>query len=169
VIGTVVFILIFLTLGLSVVGIAMRSGRAPAGSRRESRAAARGWGFGLGLVILVIGLGLPALVLATNHHNHAKRGPGGVDLTSAQVKGRAMFATTCATCHTLAGSNSVGRVGPDLDDLLVGVQGEKGRKAFVLDAIKNGRANGNGNMPAGLFYGPEADEVASYVAAVAGH
>jgi mono/diheme cytochrome c family protein len=146
--------------------IAMRSGRSPAGSRRESRATARGWGVGIGLVILVVGLGLPALVLATNHHNHAKRGPGGVELTSAEVKGRAMFATTCATCHTLAGSNSVGRVGPDLDDLVVGVQN---KKAFVLDAIKNGRANGNGNMPAGLFYGPEADEVAAYVAAVAGH
>ena len=165
-IGTVVFILIFVVLGLSVVLTAMRSGRPPAGSRRESRAASRGWGIGIGLVILVIGLGLPALVLATNHDDHAKRGPGGVELTSAEVNGRAMFATTCATCHTLAGSNSVGRVGPDLDDLIVGVQN---KKAFVLDAIKNGRANGNGNMPAGLFYGPEADEVAAYVAAVAGH
>jgi mono/diheme cytochrome c family protein len=165
VIGTVVFILFFLALGLSVVLIAMRSGRAPAGSRRESRGARRAWSVGIGLVILVIGLGLPVLVLATNHHGHAKRGPGGVDLTTAEVKGRAMFATTCSTCHTLDGSNSVGRVGPDLDALVVGVQN---KKAFVLDAIKNGRANGNGNMPAGLFYGPEANEVAAYVAAVAG-
>ena len=165
-IGTVVFILIFVVLGLSVVLIAMRSGRPPAGSRRESRAAARGWSVGIGLVILVVGLGLPALVLATNHHSHAKRGPGGVDLTSAEAKGRAMFATTCATCHTLKGSNSVGRVGPDLDGLVVGVQN---KKAFVRAAIQNGRAGGNGNRPAGLFYGREADEVAAYVAAVAGH
>jgi cytochrome c553 len=165
VIGTVVFILIFLVLGLSVVFIAMRSGRPPAGSRPESRATRRAWGFGLGVVILVVGLGAPALVLAVNHDNHAKHGPGGVDLTSAQAEGRAMFAKTCSTCHTLDGSKSVGRVGPNLDNLVVGVQN---KKAFVLDAIAKGRANGNGQMPAGLLYGKEANDVASYVAAVAG-
>jgi mono/diheme cytochrome c family protein len=165
VIGTVVFILVFLAIGLSVVLVAMRSGRAPRGSRRESRAAGRSWSLGIALVILVVGLGLPALVLATNHHGHAKKAPGGVDLSSAQVNGRSLFATTCSTCHTLAGSNAVGRVGPNLDDLVVGVQN---KQAFVLDAINKGRANGNGQMPAGLLYGQEAKDVADYVAAVAG-
>ncbi|HMJ36119.1 MAG TPA: cytochrome c [Baekduia sp.] len=164
-IGTVVFILVFLAIGLSVVMVAMRSGRAPRGSQRESRAASRAWGLGIGLVILVVGLGLPALVLAFNHDDHAKRGPGGVDLNAAQVNGRSLFAKNCSTCHTLAASNAVGRVGPNLDNLVVGVQN---KQAFVLDAIKNGRAKGNGQMPAGLLYGQEAKDVASYIAAVAG-
>jgi mono/diheme cytochrome c family protein len=165
VIGTVVFILVFLVLGLSVVLIAMRSGRAPWGSRPESRAASRAWALGIGLLILVVGLGLPALVLAVNNNNHAKHGPGGVDLTSAQVNGRSLFATNCSTCHTLSASNAVGRVGPNLDDLLVGVQN---KQAFVLDAINNGRARGQGQMPAGLLYGQEARDVADYLSAVAG-
>jgi mono/diheme cytochrome c family protein len=164
VIGTVVFILVFLVLGLSVVGVAMRSGRPPAGSRRESRAAARARNIAIGLVILVVGLGAPTLVLAFNH-DRTKDAVGGVDLTSAQANGRTLFAKNCSTCHTLAASNAVGRVGPNLDDLLVGVQN---RNAFVLDAINKGRANGNGQMPAGLLVGNDARNVADYLSAVAG-
>ena len=44
-----------------------------------------------------------------------------------------------------------------------------GRKAFILSAILEGRARGNGQMPALLFQGKEAEDVANYVAAVAGH
>jgi cytochrome c553 len=165
VIGTVVFILIFLAIGLSVVLLAMRSGRAPAGSRRESRTTGRFKGLAIGAVILVAGIGVPVLVLVTNSDSHASKGPGGVDLTTAQTHGRELFATTCSTCHTLAASNAVGRVGPNLDDLVVGVQN---KQAFVLDAIVNGRAIGRGQMPAGLLVGDDAKDVAAYVAAVAG-
>jgi mono/diheme cytochrome c family protein len=38
----------------------------------------------------------------------------------------------------------------------------------VLDAIKNGRARGVGQMPANLLSGEDAEDVADYVAAVAG-
>jgi mono/diheme cytochrome c family protein len=165
VIGTVVFVVAFLAIGLAVVLVAMRSGRAPAGSRKESRGASRSKNLGIGLVILVMGLGLPALVLATNGSNHASKGPGGVDLTSAQTHGRELFAENCSTCHTLAGSNAVGRVGPNLDELVVGVQN---KDAFVLDAIKRGRSSGNGQMPANLLLGEDAKDVAAYVSAVAG-
>jgi cytochrome c553 len=165
VIGTVVFILVFLVLGLSVVLIAMRSARAPRGSAPESRAAGRAWAAGIALVILVIGLGVPALVLAVNHNDHAKNGPGGVHLNAAQATGRSLFATNCSTCHTLSASNAVGRVGPNLDTLLAGVQGTQ---AFVLDAIQNGRSRGSGQMPANLLMGQEAKDVADYLSAVAG-
>jgi cytochrome c553 len=165
VIGTVVFILVFLAIGVSVVLVAMRSGRAPRGSRPESRAAGRLWTLGIGVVILVVGLGLPALVLAVNREHHAKHGPGGLDLNSAQVNGRSLFAKNCSTCHTLSASKAVGRVGPNLDSLVIGVQN---KQAFVIDAINKGRASGNGQMPAGLLYGDEAKDVADYVAAVSG-
>jgi mono/diheme cytochrome c family protein len=164
VIGTLVFVLAFLAVGLSVVLAAMRSGRLPAGSRSETRASRRAWSLGIGLVILVVGVGLPVLVLVTNGEDHAKRGAGGVDLTSAQANGRHLFATKCATCHTLKGSSAVGRVGPNLDTL----NGGDLKPAFVLDAIEKGRARGAGQMPAGLLYGDEAKDVASYVATVAG-
>ncbi len=38
----------------------------------------------------------------------------------------------------------------------------------MLSAILEGRARGNGQMPALLFQGKEAEDVANYVAAVAG-
>ena len=41
--------------------------------------------------------------------------------------------------------------------------------ALVENAIKLGRANGNGNMPALLLNGADAKNVAAYIAAVAGH
>jgi hypothetical protein len=43
------------------------------------------------------------------------------------------------------------------------------RKALVLNAILEGRAIGLGNMPAELYQGKEAEDVAAFVAAVAGH
>ena len=91
-----------------------------------------------------------------------QQAPGGVDLTAAEVKGRSVFALKCSTCHTLSASNAVGRVGPNLDNL-------RPPKGLVLDAIKNGRARGQGQMPAGLVDGEDAQNVAAYIAATAGH
>jgi mono/diheme cytochrome c family protein len=41
-------------------------------------------------------------------------------------------------------------------------------EALTLNAIQIGRARGAGNMPAGLVTGSQAEDVASYVTAVAG-
>lgn len=163
-IGTLVFVLAFLAIGLSVVLAAMRSGRPPGGSTTETRATRRAWGVGLAVVIVALGIALPLVILISNGDDHASQGEGGVQLTSAQTNGRALFAAKCSTCHTLAGSHAVGRVGPNLDTL----NGGDLKPAFVLDAIKNGRARGNGQMPAGLLYGDDAKDVAEYISAVAG-
>ena len=85
-----------------------------------------------------------------------------MDLNAAQANGREVFGTYCATCHTLKASNAVGKVGPNLDVL-------HPPKGLILDAIANGRARGQGQMPAGLVDGQDAQDVAAYVAAVAGH
>ena len=85
-----------------------------------------------------------------------------VELTSAQVNGRTLFAKNCATCHTLRAVNAVGKVGPNLDQL-------RPPAPLVLNAIQNGRARGNGQMPADLVAGSDAKDVASFVSAVAGH
>ena len=114
------------------------------------------------VVILAFGIALPAVVLARGGAHKTKQAPGGVDLTTAEAHGRELFAQNCATCHTLRAANAVGRVGPNLDQL-------RPPKILILDAIAKGRARGNGQMPAGLLAGPDAQDVAAFVAATAGH
>ena len=162
-IAALIFVLVFLVIGLTVVAFAFMSGQA--GVRMRQRASSRRGRRLLGafVAIVVVGLGVavPLAIAVVNSNDHAKSAPGGVDLTAAQASGRATFARYCATCHTLAASNAVGKVGPNLDNL-------HPPKALILDAIAKGRARGNGQMPAGLVGGQDAQDVADYVAAVAG-
>ena len=169
-----VVVSLWLILGLSVFFVAMRrgSGRAAAGTGEglppESKTSKRlTW---LGVTILVaFGLVVPALVLADNGNHKASVAVGGVHLNADQVKGRELFARTCVYCHTLKAVRSYARTGPDLD-IRVGddIATNAGRRALVLNAILEGRARGNGQMPALLYQGKEAEDVASFVAAVAG-
>ena len=114
------------------------------------------------VVILAFGIALPAVVLARGGAHKTKQAPGGVDLTTAEAHGRELFAQNCSTCHTLRAANAVGRVGPNLDQL-------RPPKVLILDAIAKGRARGQGQMPQGLLAGPDAQDVAAFVAATAGH
>jgi mono/diheme cytochrome c family protein len=168
----IAFLLFWILLGASVFFLAMRGG--PAGVRRAagtggSRAGQRVVLLGV-VVVFVLGLGVPALVVASNSSNKASVAVGGVHLNAQQQQGRELFAHSCAVCHTLAAVNGVGRIGPNLD-VRVGedISTPAGRKALVLSAISEGRARGLGQMPALLYQGKEAEEVASFVAAVAGH
>ena len=161
-IAAVIFVLAFLVLGLSVLVFAF-SGRAGARYRREapSRAGRRFVAVMVTIVIVALGVAVPLAVGVVNSNEHAKGAPGGVDLNAAQTNGRAVFGKNCATCHTLKASNAVGKVGPNLDVL-------HPPKGLILDAIAKGRARGQGQMPAGLVDGQDAQDVAAYVAAVAG-
>ncbi|HXW59801.1 MAG TPA: cytochrome c [Solirubrobacteraceae bacterium] len=159
----------WIVLGLGVFFVAMRGG--PRGTRRslhtESKAGSR---VVLAVVVLAFafGLGIPALVLASNS-NKPSEAVGGVHLNAQQQKGRELFSHTCAFCHTLAATKSIARIGPNLD-VRVGedIATPAGRRALVLSAILEGRARGLGQMPALLYQGREAEDVASFVAAVAG-
>jgi mono/diheme cytochrome c family protein len=135
----------------------------------ESKASQRLITFGV-VLAFAFGLIVPALVLAHNAADKASEAPGGVHLNAEEVKGRELFSHTCTVCHTLAAVKSVGRIGPDLD-VRVGkeISTPAARKALVLNAILEGRAVGLGNMPADLYQGKEAEDVAAFVAAVAGH
>jgi mono/diheme cytochrome c family protein len=170
-----------LALGFGVFLLAMRRprgahGAAPEGSPPlESKAAQRGLTAGL-VLVCAFGLVVPALVLAFNAEHKASVGVGGVHLDAQQQKGRELFSHSCNLCHTLAGAAAVGRTGPDLDVLIPTVGAtlpEKAqyaaRKAFVVSAILEGRARGKGQMPKLLFQGTEAEDVAAFVAAIAGH
>jgi mono/diheme cytochrome c family protein len=76
---------------------------------------------------------------------------------AATGDGKAVFASTCGGCHTLADAGTGGKIGPDLDDL-------KPDKARVEAAIKSGP----GSMPENLVTGDDAVAVADYVASAAG-
>ncbi|HTW42278.1 MAG TPA: hypothetical protein VMD79_08180 [Solirubrobacteraceae bacterium] len=134
---------------------------------QESKAANRLITLGV-IVAFAFGLVVPALVLAHNGEDAGSEAVG-VHLTANQTKGRELFAHTCNVCHTLAAVKSVGRIGPDLDVLVPTIGGYEERKAFVLSTILEGPALGKGNMPGDLFVGKEAEDVAEFVAAVAGH
>ena len=162
-VAAVIFVLAFLALGLGVVFLAF-SGRGSARRRRggaPTRAGRRFVAVVVGIVVVGLGLAVPLAIGVVNSNDHAKSAPGGVDLNASETAGRSVFAKNCATCHTLKASNAVGKVGPNLDVL-------HPPKGLILDAIKNGRARGQGQMPAGLVDGADAQNVAAYVAAVAG-
>ncbi len=125
---------------------------------------------GIGVAIaFAFGIAVPGLVLADNGNDKAST-VNGVHLNKQETRGRELFAHACNVCHTLSAVNSVGRIGPNLD-VLVGEQlkGQAERRSFVLSTILNGLAIGEGNMPALLYQGKEAEDVADFVAAVAGH
>ena len=118
----------------------------------------------------MFGLVVPAFVLAFNGEHKASVAVGGVRLNADEKKGSELFANACVVCHTLAAVKSVGRTGPNLD-IRVGddISTPAGRRALVENAIEEGRARGLGHMPALLYQGKEAEDVAKFVAAVAGH
>jgi mono/diheme cytochrome c family protein len=161
-VATVIFVLVFLVLGLGVVALAF-SGRAGVRYRRSAptRGGRRFVAVVVAIVVVGLGLAVPLAIGVVNSNDHAKSAPGGVDLNGSQADGRAVFARYCSTCHTLKASNAVGKVGPNLDVL-------HPPKGLVLDAIAKGRARGQGQMPRGLVDGQDAQDVAAYVAAAAG-
>jgi mono/diheme cytochrome c family protein len=167
----IIFLLFWVLLGLGVFFVAIRGG--PRGAREslhtEAKLGQRAVTLGI-VVLFAFGLAVPAFVLAFNGEHKASIAVGGVHLNGQEQKGRELFAHACAVCHTLAAVKSVGRIGPNLD-IRVGadISTPAGRRALVLNAVLEGRALGLGNMPAQLYVGREAEDVAAFVAAVAGH
>jgi mono/diheme cytochrome c family protein len=175
-VASAAFIIGFIAIALAVLFMAFGGG--PRGARASLHSQSRGGGravsIAVAVVALLVGVGVPALVLAADHSNESKRAPGGVQLSNNERHGRSLFARNCNTCHTLAASNGAGKVGPNLDVLISGINGAttqetlKNRATFVRSAIAQGRANGRGQMPAELLDGQDAKDVAAFVARVAG-
>jgi cbb3-type cytochrome c oxidase subunit III len=88
----------------------------------------------------------------------------GVDMQSGQK----LFTQSCGGCHTLAAAGTSGTIGPNLDDAF-GPSRKQGFKQstiqnVVLDQIRVAAAP----MPRELVKGQDAQDVAAYVASVAG-
>jgi mono/diheme cytochrome c family protein len=107
--------------------------------------------------LLVLGIGIPAVVIASVEGNDDIPHAQVKDLTAEEKHGQELFGKRCSLCHALKAANAVAQVGPDLDVIAPD-------EAFTLKAIVEGRANGNGQMPAGIFTGEDAEAVAKFVA-----
>jgi mono/diheme cytochrome c family protein len=172
--GTWLFVAFWIVLGLGVFWLAIR--RRPGGAAAPARAPsyrARRASAALYVIIYVgFGIGLPLGFLIGNHAN-ASAQVGGYRLTANEKQGRLLFGQHCGVCHTLAASNSIGKVGPNLDVI-------KPSESLVLHTVLNGCLQtppagetqqtclGYGTMPASIVSGQQATDVAQFVAQVAG-
>ena len=157
----VLFLLPFVLIGVAVLFIAFSGGPSQA---REAYLTRGNRGFKIAIPLLYVGLGIvvPAFIIAAR-----EEASGGTDaleteeLSATAERGKQLFLSTCASCHSLDAVNAQGVTGPDLDEI-----GEVTRERIV-QAIQNG-GTGQKRMPANLLEGQEAAHVAAYVAAVAG-
>jgi len=161
--ATLVFTVIFVGLGLTVLFVAISGG--PGGARKRMASQSRGTRrlalVNFVIALLVLGLGIPAAVIATVNNRDDIPEANVKNLTKAELHGRQLFGERCSNCHTLEAANAVAQVGPNLDD-------RQPNKALTLNAIQNGRAAGNGNMAADLVEGEDAEDVAEFVAKATG-
>jgi mono/diheme cytochrome c family protein len=166
------FIVFWVVLAVGLFLLASRGAGGPrAALRRRSRGANRLALFMFTVVAIGFGIVLPAVLLIGNH-SKASAQVGGIKLNAAQRSGRQLFGDHCAVCHTLAAANAIGKVGPNLDTL-------KPPVSLILHTINNGclpnapsssaqQCLGYGVMPADVVQGVDAQDVASFVAKVAG-
>ena len=161
--STLVFVLFWVVLGLGLLLVALSGGPGGALARLQSqtRTSRRVAVVGFFLALVVLGVGVPAAVIAAVDNRDDIPEADVTNLTAAEKHGQDLFGKRCIYCHTLKAANAVAQVGPDLDNL-------RPNKALVLDAIKNGRANGNGQMAAGIYEGQDAEDVAAFVAKAVG-
>ncbi len=71
--------------------------------------------------------------------------------------GRDVFLRSCALCHALGDAQAVGTLGPDLDQLRP-----------TAERVRRQVRTGGGAMPPNIVEGQQAEDVAAYVAEVAG-
>jgi mono/diheme cytochrome c family protein len=158
-VSTIAFVAAFVVLGLGTLLFAMSGGRGGLGAvlHSQSRGSRRFATFAFFLSLIVLGVAVPAAVIAGVGDKDDIPNAGVTNLTPAEKRGQELFGRRCSLCHALKAANAVARVGPDLDQL---APNEK----FVLDAILKGRSNGNGQMPAQIYTGKDAEDVAKFVA-----
>ena len=101
--------------------------------------------------------------------------PGLAETAGDTTRGKELFLAKCASCHALADAGSAGAIGPNLDDAFVQSRAD-GLGVETIRSVVRGQiaypvvepTTGQTGMPADLVTGEDADDVAAYVAAVAG-
>jgi len=89
--------------------------------------------------------------------------------TSNLVQGKELFVSKCGSCHTLSHAATSGQMGPNLDDAFRQARAD-GVKSTSIQGLVDywiQYPNTAGVMPARLYQGQKAQNVAAYVATVA--
>ena len=158
--ATAAFVIFWVVLALAIFLAAIRSNQGGGLFNPQKRGGRRALWVMTVLTVIVFGVAIP-VAAGIAGGKQAGEGPSGVNLTAGEENGREVFARNCAQCHTLEAANAVGTVGPNLDTL-------RPPKELSLNAIKEGRARGQGQMPALVVEGKDAEDVAAFVAKTAG-
>lgn len=89
--------------------------------------------------------------------------------------GKELFTQKCGSCHTLADAGTSGKVGPNLDDGFRRAREDGMTEATVRQVVRGQIAfpvtnpvTGSPGMPTDIVTGQDANDVAAYVAAIAG-
>ena len=172
--GVALFVAFWVVVAFGLFFVAARGGlgAARATISPDTRRSGRVLGVVFTIVALGFGIALPVALLVGNKDN-AQGQIAGYKLTAREKAGQQLFGEHCAVCHTLSEANAIGKVGPNLDTL-------KPPASLVLNTINNGclpnasgstasqQCLGEGVMPAGIVQGRDAQNVAAFVARVAG-
>jgi mono/diheme cytochrome c family protein len=113
-------------------------------------------------------------------------GTGGISKGKADTaNGKQLFQEKCGSCHTLADAGTQGKIGPNLDDAFSGPRREGFKESSIRNIVDgqikyaiehpsgfvkgpNGEELPAPGMPRDLVTGSDANDVAAYVASVAG-
>jgi mono/diheme cytochrome c family protein len=130
---------------------------------------------------LAAGLGLAGVALLAGGC-----GTGGLAEGQADAAhGKELFQQRCGSCHTLADAGTQGTIGPNLDDAFAGPRAQGFKESTIRNIVHgqilfpvenpagvikgpNGEEQRVQGMPAKLVTGNDAQDVAAYVASVAG-
>ena len=145
---TLIFVLVWVVLGLGLLFIALSGG--PSGATEQlmstSRAGRRVAIVLFAISLVVLGFVIPAAVVRADKNKDDIPEANVSDLTESEKHGRELFGLRCANCHTLQAANAIAQVGPNLDQI-------RPNKATVLNAIENGKSAGNGQMARRALHG----------------
>jgi mono/diheme cytochrome c family protein len=133
----------------------------------------------LGRIAAASGLAVAALIAAGC-------GTGGISKGKVDTAhGKQLFVEKCGSCHTLADAGTQGKIGPNLDDAFSGPRSQGFKESSIRNIVHgqilyavsspsgftpgpNGQEQPAQGMPRNLVTGQDAQDVAAYVASVAG-
>ena len=97
-------------------------------------------------------------------------GTGGKAPAHADTQnGKKLFVSAgCGGCHVLADAGSQGTIGPNLDEAFAGDRQQGFKDSTIENVVLDQIREAEPPMPKNLVKGQDADDVAAYVAAVAG-
>src|SRR5215217_4182718 len=106
---TLIFVLVWVTLALGLLLVAMSGG--PGGALKKlmstSRRGRKVAAVLFAIALIILGVGLPAAVIAAVKHNDSIPEANVTDLTASEKHGRELFGLRCSNCHTLKAANAV--------------------------------------------------------------